>query len=678
MTIPNHGAPAPPPTRRDDVRETIHGVEVVDPYRWLEDQDSPETRAWLEAQNAYTQSVLGELPGREALEARLAELMKLEVVGLPVERGGVYFYPKRRPEDEQFILYRRRGARGKDEVLIDPHPMSADHTTSVVLMDVSDDGALVAYGVRVGGEDEVETRFRDVECGEDVADVLAKGRLFSLSIDPQNRGIYYTRHTEEGNRVYRHEFGADPGEDTVIFGEGYGPETIVSTDLFDDGRRLLITVSHGSAAAKTEIYLYDTSTGKTRTIVNDVEAQFHGYVAEGIVYLKTNWDAPNGRIVTAHPSHAGPAQWREVVPEGRAAMQSFSLAGGRLLVTYLHNVSSRIRMFSPKGEDLGDMRLPGIGSSDAWGRWDSDEATLTFTSFTRPLTIYRYNVQTGARRLWARTNAPIQPADYVTKQVWYTSKDGTRVPMFLVHRKGLRRDGRRPTVLYGYGGFQVSLTPGFSLHAVTVADAGGVYAVANLRGGGEFGEEWHRGGMLERKQNTFDDHQAAAEWLIANGYTCPEKLAASGGSNGGLLVGAALTQRPELFRAILCGVPLLDMVRYHQFLVARFWVPEYGSSDDPGQFRTLLAYSPYHHVTPGTAYPAVMFVTGDADTRVAPLHARKMAALLQSATSSDRPILLHYEVRSGHSAGKPVSHQLAEEVDKLSFLLSQLGAVVDP
>ncbi len=665
----------PPPTRADSVKEIIHGVEVVDPYRWLEDQWSPETRAWIQSQNDYTRSILDKLPTRDLLKKRLAELMKVDVINVPLARSGRYFFTKRLANQDLPVIYMRRGLRGKDEVLIDPHPLSPDHTTSVTLLDVSRDGSLLAYGIREGGEDEISVHLFDVDARKDLPDQLPKARYFGISLTPDGRGFYYSRHGAQGSRIFFHELGSDPAADKQLFGEGYGPGKIIFSSLSDDGRHLLITVLYGAAASKTELYIKDIAAGGPIVpIVNDIDARFVGELGGDRLFLQTNWKAPNGRILAVDLKNLSREQWREVIPETDAVLQSFSAAGGKLVVNYLKNVRSAVKVFEPDGRFVRDIEFATLGSvSGVRGRWQSPEAFFSFSSFYVPTTIYRYDVAVGRREVWARQNVPIDSDRFQVEQVWFESKDGTKVPMFVVHQKGIRLDGSNPTLLTGYGGFDISLTPRFSPRAATWVEGGGVFAVANLRGGGEFGEAWHRAGMLANKQNVFDDFISAAEWLIRKGYTRASRLAISGGSNGGLLVGAALTQRPELFQAVVCRYPLLDMVRYHKFLVARFWVPEYGSSEDPEQFKYLYAYSPYHHVRPGTKYPAVLFITGDSDTRVAPLHARKMAALLQATTGSDRPILLSYDTKSGHSGGRPVSQQIDELADELGFLFWQLG-----
>src|SRR6516162_837214 len=671
---PQPKLPPPPATRRDDVKEVVQGVEITDPYRWLEDQDSKETRAWIDAQNRYTHAILDSWPGREALQRRLTELMKIESIRPPRERNGRYFYVKRLPDQDLFVSYVKKGPEGKEEVLIDPHPLSPDHTTSAAISEISQDGTLVAWGIRRGGEDEVTLKFRNVDTLRDLPDELPKARYFGGALKPDKSGFYYARMNAEGPRVYYHTLGTDPSKDTEIFGKGYGPDKIINVALSDGGRYLVIIVEHGAAADQTEIYYQDVATqGPIKPVVNDVPARFFGEVGGDRLYLHTNWKAPKGRVLAVDLRDPAREHWQEVVPESGSAIESLNLGGSKLFVNYLENASSRIKVFDDTGKYVRDVSLPSLGSAFVIARWSGSEAFYGFSSFATPLAIYRYDVASGKQDLWARVKVPIDSNQFEVKQVWYESKDKTRVPMFLVYRKGLKLDGTTPTLLTGYGGFNISETPLFAPTAARWVEQGGVFAVPNLRGGGEFGEAWHRAGMLGQKQNVFDDFIAAAAWLIQNRYTSPAKLAIEGGSNGGLLVGAALTQRPDLFRAVACGYPLLDMLRYQKFLVARFWVSEYGSADNPEQFKYLYAYSPYHHVQPGKKYPAVILFSGDADTRVAPLHARKMTALLQASTWTDGLVLLRYETKAGHSGGLPVTKQIEEQTDVLGFLLWQLN-----
>ena len=668
------GDPRPPDTHTTETTETLHGVAIADPYRWLEDQAAPETRTWIDAENAYTDAVIGGLPGKERIARRLTELIKIDVVSVPFVRGGRTFYSKRAADQEQAILYVKKGD-GPEEVLVDPQGMSPEHSISANFQDVSSDGKLLAYGVRLGGQDEVEIRLMDVDSRREV-ETLPKARYSGLSIAADKASVFYSRLTGEGPRVYRHRIGSAQ-MDEELFGQGYGPEKIINVDLSGDGRYLLITVLHGSAAVKGEVYAQDLARGTPlRPIVNGPEGVFTGRIGGDTLFLKTNWEAPNSRIVAVDLRDPGRDKWRVVVPEGKSVISALGLAGGQVFVSRLEDVQPRIQSYTPDGKLVRDVVLPGIGSiSGIAGEWDQDEAFFSFSSFAQPQTIYRHRVASGKADVWARPAVPVKSDAVEVRQVFFNSRDGTRVPMFLAYRKGLALDGKRPTLLTAYGGFNQSQLPSFSARASFWIENGGVYALANLRGGGEYGEAWHQAGMLDKKQNVFDDFIGAAEWLIANKFSSRETLAISGGSNGGLLVGAALTQRPELFRAVVCSYPLLDMLRYHQFFVARYWVPEYGSADDPAQFPALRAYSPYHHVQKGVRYPAVLFITGDGDTRVAPLHARKMAALMQATTGSpaDRPVLLHYDTKAGHSGGLPASKQIDDLTQEMRFLLWQLG-----
>jgi len=668
---------APPPTRVDNVAETLHGVTITDPYRWLEDQNSPETRAWINAQNKYTASTLGALPIRAKIRERLTQLLKIDTISAPFARGGRYFLSKRRADQNQSVIYVRKGLKGQDEVLLDPNTMSADQSTSVQIQDVSADGKLLAYGVRQGGEDEVTISLLDVDARKELADRLPKGRI-GVSLKPDKTGFYYSRFTNNvGGRIYYHAMGTDPAKDTEVFGKGYGPQVFVGANVSPDGHYLFLVASHGSAGDKTELYFQDLKTnGSITPIVNDISAGFSTDIAGDHLYLLTNWNAPNRHIFDVDLKKPARNNWREVVPEGTSVITGVSSVGGKLFVEYLENAVSRTKVFEPSGKHVRDIAFPTIGTASGMrGDWDRDEGFYTFSSFAQPTTIYRYSAASGKQEVFARINVPVQSDQIELKQVWYESKDKTKIPMFLVYKKGLKLDGNNPVFLTGYGGFNVSRTPGFSSLAAYWAESGGVYALPNLRGGGEFGEKWHKAGMLANKQNVFDDFIRAAEWLIKNKYTNPSKLAISGGSNGGLLVGAAMTQRPDLFQAVVCSYPLLDMIRYQSFLVARFWVPEYGSAENADQFKYIHVYSPYHHVKKGEKYPAVLFVTGDADTRVAPLHARKMTALVQASTGSDRPVLLHYNTKAGHSGGLPVSQQIEDQTDELSFLFWQLGVM---
>jgi prolyl oligopeptidase len=664
----------PPKSRVDDVTDTYGSVSVKDPYRWLEDQMSPETRAWIGAENQCTESMLSGLAGREALRTRLADLYRTEVYATPIERAGRYFFSKRAAAQDLSLIYMRRGRTGTDELLVDPLGWSKDHSASATIEEVSHDGKFLFYGRREGGQDEVTVHVLDVDSHRDLPDILPSAVYFSVASTPDNRGVYYTKATGKGPRAYYHAMGTAVVQDKLIYGESLARDRILSVFLSDDGRYLVYIVSHGSGSKQTELYIQNVrANGPVVTVVNDIESHFDAYFGGDTLFIRTNWKAPNWHVYAADPGSPSREHWREAIAESRDALSDFAPVGGKLVAEYLHNAASQIVISDRDGKDPQPIALPALGSTEISGRWESPELFYEFTSFNYPTTNFVYDISTGRSSIWSKINVPIDPSQFETEQVWYSSKDGTRVSMFLFHRKGVELNGENPTVLSGYGGFDIALSPIFQPTVIAWAERGGIYAIANIRGGGEYGEQWHRAGMFEKKQNVFDDFIAAAEYLIANRYTNPRKLAIRGGSNGGLLVGAALTERPELFQAVVCEYPLLDMLRFQKFLDGPYWVSEYGDSDDLEQFRYLSKYSPYQNVKEGTKYPSVLFVTGDGDTRVAPLHARKMTALLQADTSSGRPILLLYDTKSGHSGGRPINKIIDEQTDVLSYLFWQLG-----
>ncbi len=667
--------PPPPPTEAKPVPQTYHGVTFTDPYEWLEDQQAPATRAWIDRQNLYTDQLLGSLPQKQKFAQRIEQLLNTDQMGTPSIRGGRYFFSRRGVGQDLFSIYMRESANGPDILLIDPAPMSPDHTTNVGLSDVSDDGRMIAYYVRKGGADETEIRFFDVDGRKDAGVPLPVARYYGTSITADKSAVYYAQATKEGPRVYRRALTGGTAE--KIFGDGYGPEKIIGAGITDDGRYLLITVFYGSAPKKTELYIKDVRdpNSPVRTIVNDLEARSFADAAGDTLVIQTNWNAPNERVMVVSAANPGRDNWREIVPENKkAALQGTSLAGGKLFVRYLEDVKPRVIAYGLDGAQQGELKFDTLGNlTDIFGSWAQPVAFYRFASFNIPSTLYAYDVSSGKSTVFFRTNAPnVSSEDFTVEQHWYTSKDGTRVPMFVAHRKGLQKNGRNPTILSGYGGFNVSQLPGFGASNITWMENGGVVALANLRGGGEFGEEWHQTGMLAKKQNTFDDFIAAAEYLIKSGFTSSEHLGISGGSNGGLLVTAVATQRPELIKAVICSYPLVDMLRFHKFLVGSFWVPEYGSADDPEQFRTIYAYSPYQRIAKGTKYPAILFITGDSDTRVAPLHARKAAAMFQAATGSDNPVMIRYHVAGGHAGGEPLKVQVNNAAESLAFMDWQL------
>jgi prolyl oligopeptidase len=696
-------APMPfdyPPTRRQDLVETLHGVAVPDPYRWLESSDDPEVRAWTESQNDLTASVLSAVPGRERLRARLTELLGIGTISAPAVKRGRLFFTRREGRQLQPVLYWREGPDGEDRALVDPAVLEPDATAALDWWYPSPDGRLVAYGVSRSGDEKSVLSVVEVETGALLTDSIPHTRFCSLAWLPDSSGFYYTRYPTPGEvpagdenyfrHVFFHRLGDDWRDDPKVFGEGRAREDMVGCALSPDGRWLLASASQGWA--KNELYLQDTREPERGFIpvVEGVPALFLASVQNDRLYIRTNDGASRYRLFAVDPREPRREAWAEIIPESDEVLDAHSVVGGRLVCEYLVRASARLRLHRLDGSPERELELPALGSLFGWGgEWDGDELYYGFTSFATPPTVYRHHLPSGETALWEQVSlvrdteeagvsevpAPVlNPDDYQVRQVEYPSRDGTPVTMFIVHRRDLPRDGQRPTLLYGYGGFNASMTPFFARAQVLLLERGGVYAVANLRGGGEYGEDWHRAGMLDRKQNVFDDCITAAEYLVREGYTSSERLAVQGGSNGGLLVGAAVTQRPDLFRAAVCQVPLLDMVRYHLFSIARLWIAEYGGAEDPEQFRWLHAYSPYHHVREGTRYPAMLITAAESDTRVDPLHARKFAAAIQRAQADpERPILLRIETKAGHGAGKPFTKQVDEATDLWSFLFRELS-----
>jgi len=667
--------PSPPTARIDNFRETFHGQELVDPYHWLEDSSSSETRKWIDAENVYAHTLLNAPSVRGEISSRLTEMMHHDRIGVPLYRNGYYYFSKRGAEQDLWSYYRRKQADGKDELLLDPHVISPGAGTSITEFDVSDDGDLVAYGVRLGGQDETDLRILDVRGHRDLSDRFPRALYRGFAFKKDRSGFYYVVGSRDaGQRVRYHVLGADIAEDVEIFGHGFGADTWIEPRVSEDGRYLLILVQRGWAQG--DIYIQNLEKGSAiQPLVKGLDGKFEPSFSGNFLFVQTDWKAPKGRILRIDLRDPVQDKWREVVPAADDAIDSSSIIGGKLFVTYLHNVTSRIRIFSVEGKPLGEVPLPGLGSAGMWGRADQNEGMLYFSSYTTPYSISRYDVGTGKQSLWYQDAVPFHPEQFETEQVWFPSKDGTHIPMFLMHRKGFKADGTAPTILYGYGGFDVSLTPHFDPTAAWWMEHGGLYAVANIRGGGEFGEEWHRAGMLDKKQNVFDDFIAAAEWLLGRKYTNPGKLAIWGGSNGGLLVGAALVQRPDLYQAVVCWHPDLDMVRYYKYTKNNNppALLEYGNAAIPDQFKFLRSYSPYEGIRAGTKYPAILMESGDADTRVPPEQARKMTARLQAATASDRPIMLLYDAEAGHSGGEPFRKEIEDSTNELTFVAWQLG-----
>jgi len=672
---PASPAKCPPVARLDSAKDNYGSTVVADPYRWLEDQNSPETRAWIEAEEKCTEAALSNFSGRAQLTKRLGELLHTDSFESPVERGGRYFYRKHPADQDLSLLYIRRGLNAPEEILIDPLPWSADHSASVTFENVSRDGKFVFYGRRDGGQDEITLRILEVDTKKTLPDAFPKGQYFASEPTPDNKSVYYSFVTPDGPRAFHHRMGDDPAKDKMIFGAGLGKDKILTLQLSEDGSYLVYQVIFGSGSEQTEIYVQNLKeNGPVVAAVSGVKSLFFPNFAGDRLFIFSNYKAPQWHVLSTSLAAPQMEHWKEVIPETSVHLEAVAASGGKLIGQYTHNASSELKVFGADGKLQSSIPLPSLGTVGATsGRWESPELFFSFESYDSAPAIFHYNVAEAKSEVWARDKARIDSSSLTIEQVWYPSKDKTSIPMFLFHKKGIKLDGSNPVLLTGYGGFDVSTTPAYRPLLVVWAEHGGIVADANLRGGGEFGEEWHRAGMFEKKQTVFDDFFAAAEFLIAQKYTSPSRLAITGGSNGGLLMGAAITQRPELFRAVVCAYPLLDMLRFQKFFDGPYWVPEYGSAENPDQFKYLYAYSPYHRVVDSAKYPATLFVTGDGDTRVAPLHARKMAARLQAANGSNQPILLLYDTKSGHSGGRPVNKMIEEFTDRLSFLFWQLG-----
>ncbi|MCU0686837.1 MAG: prolyl oligopeptidase family serine peptidase [Polyangiaceae bacterium] len=683
-----------PPTRTSATTDRLHGVEVSDPYRWLEDAKVDEVKAWVDAQSAYTRAELDKLPERGAIAARLRELFYVDTLSAPLHRGSRYFYSRRHATKEKGIAYWREGKQGAEHVLFDPNGWSADGSVSLGGWRPSWDGKRVAFQEKRNNSDEATIFVLDVATGErSKVDVIEGGKYASPSWTPAGDGFYYTwvptdpkvpTAERPGHATVRfHQLGTDPKNDPVVR-EATGDPTVFQTaTLSRDGHWLVLTVAHGWAS--TDVYVRDMrhaaqgSPGAWQPLVVGAHAHFDVDVWGDRFYVSSDEGAPRGRIFVVDPKKLERTAWREIVAERPdATLQGVAIIGGQLALSYLKDARAEIEFRALDGQKPRAVALPGLGSAEGLvGNPDEDEAYFTFQSYTTPPTVFSLSVKTAAPREYSRVEVPIDPQPYTVEQVFFPSKDGTKVSMFVVRRKDLVKNGESRVLLSGYGGFQVSLTPSFVASIYPWLERGGIYAVANLRGGGEYGEDWHKAGMLLQKQNVFDDFIAAAEYLVRERYTRPERLAIRGGSNGGLLVGAAITQRPDLFGAALCAVPLLDMVRYHLFGSGKTWISEYGSAENPELFRALYAYSPYHHVRPGTRYPATLLLAADSDDRVDPLHARKFAALLQ-ANSSGGPALLRVQKNAGHGGADLIKAAVEEGADAYAFALAHTGGAAAP
>ncbi len=676
--------PPYPPTRTVDVVDDYHGVKVADPYRWLEKGDDPEVQAWTARQNALTRRYLDQFPElRKQLKQELIAIYSATTWSSPARYGRRYFYTKHEGTQNHAVLYMAEDRPDAEpQAVINPNTFSADGTVALDWSYPSPDGSLIAYGKSASGSERSTLYLRDVTSGEDAALVIPNTRACSICWDPDGNGFLYTRYPEPGSvpkgdenyyrHVYYHKFGTDWREDPKVFGEGQPKEQW--HDVYPSSDYQWQFLSASLDWTKNDLYFRKAGDAKFRPVAVGLDAQTSADVYEGKLYLLTNLDAPRFRVMVAPVQQPDPSHWKELIGQQKGVIQSMTIAGGRIVLNILENAYSRLSIYDLDGKLIKHVDLPTLGSvGGVHGRPDSDELFFRFQSFAYPPVVFRYDLGTHEMQPLFKTTVQADLSQYETKQVWFHSKDGTSVPMFIIYKKGLKLDGHNPTILYGYGGFDISLTPYFVRHVLPWLKRGGVYAVANIRGGGEFGKRWHEAGRRDKKQNVFDDFIAAAEKLIADGYTRPEELGIWGGSNGGLLVGAVLTQRPDLFGAVVCQVPLLDMLRYPRFKIARLWIPEYGDPNDPEQFKWLYAYSPYHHVKDGVKYPAVLLTTAESDTRVDPMHARKMAARLQAATASDKPILLWVETKAGHGAGKPLSKRLDSLTDILVFFMWQLG-----
>jgi Serine proteases of the peptidase family S9A len=676
-----------PKTKKVDQTDDYHGTIVADPYRWLENPDSEDSRAWIEAQNKITQAYLATIPEREKIKARLTELWNYEKYSAPFKQGGKYFYFKNDGLQNQSVLYVADSPTDKGRVLLDPNTLSADGTVALSGISVSDDGRLLAYGLSSGGSDWQEWRVREVATGKDLPDVIKWVKFSRASWTKDGKGFFYSRYPEPNEKtkledanfnqkLYYHRIGTPQSEDVLIYERPDHKEWGFGGGVTEDGKFLIISIWKGTDPRNLVFYkdLTDPN-AEVKELISEFENDYSFIGNDGtLFYFQTDNSAPRKRIIAIDAAKPEKENWREIVPQAAEVIAGTSLVGDYFIVSYLKDAYTQTKIYDLNGKFVRDVKYTGIGDVSGFGgRRDDTETFYTFTSFTTPPTIYRYNLKTGKSTIFRKLNVKFNPSDYEVKQVFYTSKDGTRVPMFITHKKGIKLDGTNPTLLYGYGGFNVSMTPSFSVSRLVWMEQGGVFAMPNLRGGGEYGEEWWKAGTKLKKQNVFDDFIAAAEFLIKEKYTNPSRLAISGGSNGGLLVGAVLNQRPELFGAALPAVGVMDMLRFHKFTIGWAWTSDYGSSENPEEFKALYAYSPLHNIKKGTKYPAVLVTTADHDDRVVPAHSFKYTATLQEAQGGDAPILIRIETRAGHGAGKPTAKIIEEQADIYGFLMKNLG-----
>jgi len=681
-----------PLARKGDVVDDYHGTKVADPYRWLEDVDAPETRSWVEAENRVTFAYLEQIPERERIRRRLTELWDYPKYGAPFKKGGRYFFFKNSGLQNQSVLYTQSSLTAEPDVLLDPNTLSADGTVALSILAFADDGKTLVYGTSGSGSDWQEFRVRDVATRQDRTDHLKWIKFSSATWTHDGAGFFYSRYPEpaagadpllevnHNQKVYYHKLGTAQSADRLVYERPDHPDWGFGVEVSADGRYAVYSVWLGTDR-RNRIYYQDLGDARhprlDAPVVRLLDAfdAAYGFVGNTgpVFYFQTDNAAPRGRIVAVDVRRPAPAAWKEVVPQAPDVIEGSQIVHNTFVVRYLHDAYSQLRLFTLDGKTAGDVGLPTLGSIvQVTGEPRDTEMFYAFTSFLYPTTIFRHDFTTGKSTVFKAPEIAFDPSKYETVQVFYHSKDGTRIPLFLTYKKGLKQDGSNPTYLYGYGGFNVNMTPGFSIGVLSWLEMGGVYAQAVLRGGSEYGEEWHQAGMLDRKQNVFDDFIAAAEYLIAERYTSPPKLAIGGGSNGGLLIGAVLNQRPELFGAALPAVGVMDMLRFHKFTIGWAWVTEYGSADSVGQFPFLYRYSPIHNMKPGTRYPATLITTADHDDRVVPGHSFKYAATLQTAQGGPEPVLIRIETKAGHGAGKPTAKVIEEQTDRWAFLVHNL------
>ncbi len=668
-----------PQTRKSDQVDNYHGVTVADPYRWLEDLDSEETASWVEAQNAVTFGYLNQIPAKETIKQRLTQLWDYEKYGIPFKQGNRYFYFKNDGLQNQSILYVLDSLDAEPEVLLDPNILSDDGTVALSGMSISEDGNLIAYGLSTSGSDWQEWKVRDINTKEDLSDHLKWVKFSGASWTHDHQGFYYSRYDqpqdgkplEEINyfqKLYYHRLGTDQSEDTLIYERPDHKEWGFNGFVTEDGKYLIISVWKGTESKNLVFYQDLTQTNaEVIELISEFEASYSFIDYQGdIFWFTTDLDASRSRVIAIDINTKIPT---EIIPEAPETLEGVNILNNQFIADYLKDAHTQMKIFNLDGSFVREIELPGIGSVGGFGgkRYDT-ETFYSYTSFTAPNTIYRYNLITGESTIYRQAQVDFNPDDYETQQIFYPSKDGTLIPMFITAKKGVELNGNNPTILYGYGGFNISLTPSFSISRLVWLEMGGVYAIANLRGGGEYGENWHQAGTKLKKQNVFDDFISAAEWLIEKRYTSAEKLAIMGGSNGGLLVGACMIQRPDLFAAVLPAVGVLDMLRFHKFTIGWAWCSDYGSPENPEEFQALYAYSPLHNLKPGTAYPATLITTGDHDDRVVPAHSFKFASALQEHHIGENPVLIRIETKAGHGAGKPTDKVIEEIADQFAFL----------